>query len=474
MPCSLEKINLMPEKYFSKERFINLPESSFKEVYRNEQLELPVDPKDLVMFLQKGEPLPGGVHLRTLPFHHRSADLDITTAVKEKITTAGKSVEHVYNQIDIKGGGFVYPETHVSKKDNISLGSMRNSPEAVFLADSEETPWRYNVLGLVDERMAVQAAERANQLAAAGMRTEAVAGVYRLKEFHLNGKLTTVEDFKKQAALELKSAAVALKKAGNTDDYEVCVEKIADLKKQFDPVIVVRLMRSVLRWRDLRDAENSTERQAMLAEACNSLNIEAEALGKQDHYEFNTREGKETWLKTMGYETGKGIGIMQANGFVHEFLHLGNMTLAGEIVDLDSVQPMIIYKKGRGVKSQHEPFFSVTDTGYAYINPEIGEHRQPDPQFGLPKCLLKDFRDACFSFRLLINDLTVSEALRFDRANLCQQFIDGYVAGLGQTEPFQKIGLTNQQLIGSLEKLAHDMIENNKHYDPIPEDKQTV
>lgn len=83
---------------------------------------------------------------------------------------------------------------------------------------------------------------------------------------------------------------------------------------------------------------------------------------------------------------------------MHEFLHMGDLTLAREVVDLDSVQSVVKNGKGKEKLFESEPFFTRNPKGYAYINPDIGLHRLPDERFELPKCLIKDLRDACFSF----------------------------------------------------------------------------
>lgn len=85
--------------------------------------------------------------LRTIPYHHRSADLGIMTPIHEQFPSKdGKQgMHHVYTQIDIKGSGFVFPEEHESKKHGLSAGELAGSPEVVFVPESVETPMVYDI-----------------------------------------------------------------------------------------------------------------------------------------------------------------------------------------------------------------------------------------------------------------------------------------------------------------------------------------
>jgi len=467
------------ENPFRQEYYKNIPHEKIKELYRNPRLRLPFDPKDLVMFLDRsaeGTPEEKARRLRTIPYHHRSADLGITTPINEFFPSKdGKpGMHHVYTQFDIKGSGFVYPEDHESKKHGLKVGELKDSPEAVFVPESVETPMGYDILGLLDAGMIQTTIERSRQLAAKGMRTEAVAGVYEISVIRMNGKDVPVKEFKKEAVMFLQDQLAELKRGVDDDEIEILKDKIRSLKTQdgFNPAIEVRCMRSVLRMRDLKDAPD-VARLELIGEAIKSLNIEMQYLGKEKRFNIETSEGKRDWLEFITYWIGKNTGIIHSEGLAHMFLHMGNLTLAGEVVDLDSVQPVVKTGKGKGIGNESEPFFHKTDEGYAYINRGVGEHRLPDDRFGLPKCLIKDLRDACFSFRMFLKN--VPELKKdIQRKELAQKMIDGYINGFGNHEPFRDIGVTKEALISALAVIAEEVIEKGVYYAPIATDDLAV
>jgi hypothetical protein len=463
------------ENPFAREIFRNLPDRDVEEIYRNPDLKLPFDPKDLVMFVDRGASDTAesrSRRLRILPYHHRSADLGISTVIHERIPARGTrpSAHNVYVQIDIKGGGFVSPETHESKKHGLQMGELAGSPEAVLQTHSYETASGYDFLGLMDEGMAITTARRAHQLAADGMRTEAVAGLYRIKSLRVEGKEVRLKDFLAEARRQLEALADEAKRQGDEELRREYLAKISDLKSPdgFRPVVEVRLMRSVLRLRDFLDADPGL-RQEMLDEACRCLNIEQQTLGFDQRFEAKSPEGRRAWLAFMVGAIGKNLGILHRHGLVHMFLHMGNLTLAGEIVDLDSVQPVVKRGKGGGEGKTGEPFFSKYDGGYAYIDSAVGEHRLPDGRWGIPRCVLKDFRDASFSFRKILKEIPELGGADI-RRELAEEMVREYVAGLGSDEPFADIGITRERLEQVLKEVVEIQIANGRRIPPIPTD----
>lgn len=463
------------ENPFRQEYFKNIPDKQIERIYKNPRLKLPFDPKDLVMFLDRGvegTPEEKTPRLRTIPYHHRSADLGITTPIHERFPSKDgePGMHHVYTQFDIKGSGFVYPEEHESKKHGMEAGELAGSPEAVFVPESVETPMGYDILGLLDAGMVQNTVERARFLASKGMRTEAVAGVYDINVIRMNGKDISVKEFKKQAIEILDEQAKELVKGYDDEELETLHEKIESLKSEdgFNPVIEVRCMRSVLRLRDLKDASDS-DKMELIKEAIKSLNIEMQYLGEEIRFDAETLEGRKKWLEFVTFWIGKNTGIMHGTGLIHMFLHMGNLTLAGEVIDLDSVQPVLKKGKGSGSSYKDQPFYNKTEDGYAYIDVGAGEHRKPDDRFGLPKCLVKDIRDACFSFRMLIKKMPEfkDEALRI---KLTKKMIDGYIDGFGNMEPYEDVGVTRHKLIHVMRQIADEVIGKGMYYAPIPTD----
>ena len=180
-------------------------------------------------------------------------------------------------------------------------------------------------------------------------------------------------------------------------------------------------------------------------------------------------KGVKKWLEFVTFWIGKNTGIMHGTGLIHMFLHMGNLTLAGEVIDLDSVQPVLKKGKGSGSSYKDQPFYNKTEDGYAYIDVGAGEHRKPDDRFGLPKCLVKDIRDACFSFRMLIKKMPEfkDEALRI---KLTKKMIDGYIDGFGNMEPYEDVGVTRHKLIHVMRQIADEVIGKGMYYAPIPTD----
>jgi hypothetical protein len=303
------------------------------------------------------------------------------------------------------------------------------------------------------------------------MRTEAVAGVYRLDELTLGGEEIETKEFKKKIRDEFKALAAKAKADGDADLAAEYLGKAKDFMDKFEAVAVVRLMRSVLRFRDLKDAERATKLE-MVKEACRSLNIESRALDKPERFDAETPEGIRRWVDFIGFWVGKNLGILHGRGQVHMFLHMGNITLAGEIVDLDSVQSAVAKRKGTGKGHENEPFFNRAGENYFRANPELGLHIGPDDRFGLPKSLIKDFRDSCFSIKSILKNVKDLAGGKLDRPALADKMVAGYLEGFGGTEPFLNIGIKREKLIETLKTVATEVVGLDRHYDPIPPDEE--
>ncbi|MBP9864473.1 hypothetical protein KBC54_03435 [Patescibacteria group bacterium] len=456
---------------FAKERFKNLPEEGLTEVYQNPHIKLPFDLRDLVLFSNREH---GDVPLRALPYHHRSADLGISTIIHEK----DRKRHHVFCQFDIKGGGFLFPEQHESKKVGVQAGELAGYPEAHLYPNSPETPWGYDALGLMDERMANGAIQRAEQLSVLGMRVEGIAAVFRTDRIMVRGVEVPVTEFKREAIERMRQLA---KDESDPDEKQRYREMVKDIKEMFEPVIMIRLMRSIFRLRDLKDA-TSEQRQQMLKEACQNVNYEQEALGLPERLSVETSEGMMKFIEFISEWYGRNIGMLHGGGFTHEFLHMGNLTLAGEIVDLDSVQPVVKQVKYYGKpenksawNTEHalEPFFHETPEGGAWINPDVGMHRQPDERFTLPKCLVKDMRDICFSLRMICKEDAIPLNIRKQeiRQSIAEALIAGYIAGLSESDSFEVIGISSTQLVAAFREIAGQVVRDAKRMPSVAPDE---
>jgi hypothetical protein len=403
----------------------------------------------------------------------------------------------VYLQVDVKGIGFLHPESYESKKDSLASGDLAGYPEAYVIPGSQENAWGYNTLGLMDRRLAEHTIQKVSQLSALGMRTEAFAGMYGIGKIRLEGAWVTVDEFKKRSIAQIREL---IGKEQDSDRKEWFADMMKDLRENFEPVVLVRLMRSIFRVRDLLESDPK-QVLAMIEEACQALSYEAEALGKKDHFDGTTPEGREAWAERVAFEVGKNVGIMHQAGMVHLFLHMGNLTLAGEVVDMDSVNPVVVEKVYRGKPEgrdhwlktlEHaekddagqiirygthmsQAFARETTRGVAYINPDVGYYRTGDPEFGLPRCITKDIRDVCFSFRQLLKKMPSGLfGSRVDiKKRLAGALLKGYMQGLGDQEtPLAIVGVTNARLHEVFAAIVQRVVEEGKHYAPIPPDSK--
>jgi hypothetical protein len=454
----------MIENPFKKEKFSKLPEESLTELYLNKRLELPFDPKELAVFLDREN---GTVDLRVLPYHHRSADTAGRNIIKEK----GKGFQNIYCQFDVKGSGFLFPETFKSKKDHIQAGDLTGYPEAYIIPFSSEDPWGYNSLGLMDERMAMTTKNMSERLSKTGMRVEGIAAIFRLSQIRLEGEVVPVEAFKKKTAQGWRTQA---KSAGKTKAAEYR-EMARDIEEQFDPVIMIRVMRSIFRLRDLRDADTPTEVRLMVEEACDNLNVEMEARGEDVRFDSSSKEGREKWLNYISACYARNIGLLHAQGLSHLFLHMGNLSLAGEVVDLDSITAYMKKKTFVGLpdekdswlkKFKNDPLFRETEDGCAISAMPL--MKEPDVRFGLPKPMVKDMRDLCFSVRMIIKGLgkgTFHD--QYHTSMLAQGMADAYVEGLGEGSICKEFGLDIERIKGAFVEIVEQVVGRGEYYAPL-------
>lgn len=474
---------------FARERFRAMPEGekhAVEEVYRHPDFKetLPFDPKELACFLDRNN---GSINLRVLPYHHRSADLGVTTSIKQN--ACSPEGDHVYCQIDIKGAGFLYPEKHTSKLHAVKEGDLAGYPEAFFVSDSKETAWGYDVLGLMDYRLAAVSARASALLIRAGMRTEALISVMKLKTLFIEGNEVSVKKFVEDSYRELQELAATSEDVEERKAYRA---KAADLRKEFYPVLAVRLMRSVLRMRDLHDSAPEL-REAQLLEASRVLNHEAETLGKPERYDVTTPEGRERYFVALSGMLGKNLGILHRENFIHAYLHMGNLTLAGEIVDLDScIQAVVdvpyngdpknkassMNRSRKGVDRLGYPvelpplsesqYVHETETGWTILNSDL-ETQRLVPEFGIPACLVKDFRDLCFSVHKTLEVFRGSRG-RVDASNM---LVAEYAAALRKSgNPFAKIGFSDEVVIEGLRKIATRVIARGESMKPVLTDAE--
>ena len=194
----------------------------------------------------------------------------------------------VYRDIALKGAGHVSRERSldnvvVAVPDNVSLrSSLDLSISGIF--------------NLTNARADIKTSLRFNEL---GIRTTLPLALIELKEIVCNGEIINIEQAKKRNLIF------------ETDT----------------PVIEVRAFGSAMRIDDLGNNRESVNIK-IISDAINLIRRES---GLQ---EMSFDEYVKWFTATLGANLGK----MHNNGFVHGYLHSGNITVDCRIVDLDSVR----------------------------------------------------------------------------------------------------------------------------------------
>lgn len=444
------------------------------EVYRNRNVQMPISPREFVMFAD-ARITPSNAPLRMLSFHHRSVDIGVSYPIHEHTVKIDgdktTNIHNVFTQIDLKGAGFIHPETFVSRKDGIYEGDMAGAPEARLIPDYNDLPWGYDVLGLLDERVALAVKDKARQLSKLGLRTEAIAGIYRLNKIFYRGEFVATREFKAAQAERFDKAAGQAEAAGDEKRAAEYRAKKKAFLADYDPVMIVRLVREALRLRDFVDAKTREERLAMLEEVCRNLNIENQELKIDKRFSHVTKAGREDLQRFVARSAGKNAGILHGNGEAHLFMHMGNWTLAGEVVDLDSVGKIVGESKSK--KPVNEPFSTPQKDGKTkFVGYDMGQYRGEDAEYGLPKGVVKDLRDSGTSVRLFLTHCAETfPDDRVDNAKMTREYVDGYLEGFGGRDPLAALHIGQDKIIETMRSLAERIIAKGGSVAPVPADK---
>ena len=266
---------------------------------------------------------------------------------------------------------------------------------------------------------------------------------------------------------------------------------------EYKPTVAVRATRSIFRIRDVADSMKNAEAThplTMARESAKNLTIESKELsdpkkGEQGTvFEVETKEGFEKWCSFICYSLGKNMGILQREGYVHGYLHMGNVTLAGEIVDLDSVSKAVIEGEYHGAAAQKEawfeklknekingkskgPFFSKTKKGWADINPTMVDRVLPVPPYNLPNALMKDIRDISYTIREFTRMFSVfPQGRSLNYKKMADEVMRGYTEGMSKETKFALIGITNERLTDIVKTLVVSQVQNGNSYPIIKPD----
>jgi len=421
----------MPE--FSRDRFLEIPRESLEQIYRNPALQrsldaMGVDPQECGVFLDRQQ---GSMELRTIDFHHRTVDRRLQDPLRVKTKTS----DRVFAHFDLKGVGFIAPETHESKKEEISRGSLADADEVYVLPKSTENAWGYDVLGLFDERMLNLALKNADYLAPKGFRGEAFAAAYRLKHVWIGGKETSTREFIQQQSNRIREKT----ELAQDESEKKRLERVAqDLEENFSPVLAVRCMRSVFRIRDLADARPELAK-SMLRETIDNLKQESRVLGQQvPDFDVDNPNGLTEYVKSIIEWIGHNLGILKREGLTHNYLHMGNISLAGEVVDLDSIQKVVRVSK---LKMVFTPSISP-------------DWRMMNAEDGIPLALEKDIRDAVVSCKNFIKIMKKLGYTVDDGQTLSQAFLRGWRREIRNSELYASLGASYEKLDATVESMV--------------------
>jgi hypothetical protein len=145
-------------------------------------------------------------------------------------------------------------------------------------------------------------------------------------------------------------------------------------------------------------------------------------------------------------------------GQSHLFLHMGNLSLAGEVVDLDSVSKVLRTRSGKA-------YWADGANVYTTLNPE----------YQLPNCLVKDMRDIAISIKKLIQAMSShGYGIRRDsRGDIVKAVLEGFTNGLGaQVEPYEAIHVTNERLREAFGQILDRVLIEGRKFEAIPKDGQ--
>ncbi|MBU1167576.1 hypothetical protein KKC60_04185, partial [Patescibacteria group bacterium] len=328
--------------------------------------------------------------------HHRAAEMPLPEAlVDQRREQYGKANYYsigLYNVLNVKGLGFLFPESYESRKENYY--GKKGQPTVETKASDEEYPWGTQVLGMFDGRLFETLRKNTELIIRHGGRVENILAAYQIEACFFEGELKTIE--------ELKEKGVIPKEA-----YEDHGE--------FVPLEVFRLQRSNIRVKDFSSADTE-EKKKMLSEVFQSLNKEFKTLQKIEkqsndeiekvsinkqlsrmsgEYDQDNHETVGLYLENSAYWVGKNLGIIESLGRFITYYNSGNVTMAaGELVDLDSVDEL------NAKDHINVPAVVAKDR-------TLGENLD----FQIPPAFLKDIRDALLTLKILAKSVEKTVSL---------------------------------------------------------------
>lgn len=391
-PEGIELGHQLPGEPFGLERYEEIPDKYIRELYHNPHIKTPLDWKKYALFVDrfKRESKPEHSDAIILSRHHRAVNyLPEKNLVEERRLADGSTKELNYTTVNVKGGGMILPETY----DDGDMVYGVDNPE-IIKHDSGDYPWGYDLLGLMDGRVAQTLQENTDKFIEQGGRVESIAALFAIDAAKYQGKWRTIDELRKMTDEEghliwpktnFTEINSVVKEAKSQADKKYLEDLAAEGRYigEYQPVIAVRLQRNPYRIKDFDQEVDPAVRRKILVHALNVVSWE-QKLQNKDFPQLSAESWQDVlvYLKLMASWTAKNLAVLENMGKFMKFFNSGNVTMAGELVDLDSVVDAVKKNKDGSFKVKEDNV-----VGYA------GNHEEYD----LSRFVYKDMRDAIMS-----------------------------------------------------------------------------
>ncbi|MBI5229776.1 MAG: hypothetical protein HY981_00505 [Candidatus Magasanikbacteria bacterium] len=432
----------LPDAAFGFERYEEIPEKYIRELYKNPRVQGSFDWHEFLVFIDRirRKKTPKSIDALILPRHHRTINFLPAESLIERMTLLdGREVNFHYTTINSKGGGFVVPEHYDDKKEAIYSDV---TPE-IAKHKTTDYSWGYDMLGLMDGRVSWSLVRATNHMQASGARCESIAAVYAIDGIKYEGEWTSIEKLRSRTDAEghfvwpraFKKEADEIWSTADSKEERNYLTNLAPYGRtigEYHPVIVIRLQRTPYRIKDFDKEPDAHIRRQILDHALNVVSWEQKFHDPSfPGLSAEKIDDIEKYLLLMAEWIGRNLGVLQRNGYFMRYFNSGNVTMAGELVDLDSL--FSVFKKKKTKRGEEYIFDGSGLAGYE------GE----EAQFHIPKFIYKDIRDAvlaCYKIFTAIKEILPAIGLTsLHRRSMGLKFVDSYASALNDGEGMARL-----------------------------------
>lgn len=428
----------LPDAAFGFERYEEIPEEYVRELYNNPHLQGSLNWREYAVFIDrvKREKTPKSIDAFILPRHHRAVNFfPAENLVEKRALQDGKEEEFHYTTVNSKGGGFVVPEHYNDKGES---GYTTAHPEVVK-HKTPEYQWGYDMLGLMDGRVAWSLKRKTDQMIESGARCESIAAVFAIDAVKYKGEWMPIDALRKQTDGEghriwpqtnFDEIRTRQKNARGDAEYQHYLEQLTGDGRyigEYHPVIVVRLQRTMYRIKDFDQEPDLNIRRQILDHSLNVVSWE-QKFYNPDFPDLSAEklDDIEKYLYFMAECMGHNLGVLQRNGYFMQYFNAGNVSMAGELVDLDSLVSVLKKKK-----TKHGENIVLNNDGLA-------DYEGEEENYHIPKFIYKDMRDAvlaCYRVYTAIKEILPSLGLKLShRRNMGLKFSRAYDSAIQDKE----------------------------------------